>query len=272
MEYSAETKVEEVDKLTKMDFNFRSMSNEPSLQCCNLLIRGKVNSERRDGYSDADLARELNSMTFQERQTMEEEIHGVSTVIKETPEFVEQKIQEMMAQLEIIPQNEGRSAWDRAVFLRPALGSDKEHFLMFLRARRFDPEAAAVLMINFYELKRELYGEDCLIHRICWTDLTPEEQELIRSGVYRIILSRERSGRGIGYNPMRKWDVRNTSPMAFIRSSQFLTINTIQDNPDLQRHGIVNVVDLRNIFDGSNLQANLQLIQFVNQLAPIMNR
>jgi len=80
----------------------------------------------------------MNALSFEERQAMEEDIHGVASVIEETPEFVAKKIEEM--QLCLANLNSGqRQAWDRAVFLRPGLAEDERFHLMFLRARDFGP-------------------------------------------------------------------------------------------------------------------------------------
>jgi len=56
-------------------------------------------------------------------------------------------------------------------FLRPALTEDRSMFLMFLRARRFRPIDAAVLLAVCFEAKRDLFGDEILIHRITWDDV-----------------------------------------------------------------------------------------------------
>jgi len=48
-----------------------------------------------NAYTDADLAADLNALTFAERQAMEADIHGVNEVIQETPEFISEKIEKM---------------------------------------------------------------------------------------------------------------------------------------------------------------------------------
>jgi len=123
-----------------------------------------------DAYTDADLAADLNAMTFAERQAMEEDIHGASDVIEETPEFVSEKIEKMREALQHV-NSRLRQAWDRAVFLRPALGEDQEMHLVFLRARRFRSNDAAVLMAAYFQAKRDLFGDDLLIQRITWNDV-----------------------------------------------------------------------------------------------------
>jgi len=84
---------------------------------CNRLYSETVMSTKSalHPYTDADLAADLNSLTFAEREAMEADIDGVNDAIKETPEFVSAKIVEMQGALgRLNPQQ--RQAWDRAIF------------------------------------------------------------------------------------------------------------------------------------------------------------
>jgi len=121
-------------------------------------------------YTDADLAVDMNALSFAERQAVEEDIHGVADVIEQTPHFVAAKIEEMKEALGRLTALQ-RQAWDRVVFLRPALAEDLKSYLMFLRARRFRAVDAAGAMAAYFQAKRDLFGEDLLIHRITWNDV-----------------------------------------------------------------------------------------------------
>lgn len=122
-------------------------------------------------YTDADLAAEMNALSFEQRQAMEEDIHGVSSVIEETPDFLNEQITQMQkALLNMCPQR--RHAWGRAMFLRPSLGEDQRLYVMCLRARRFRPEDAALLLAAYFRAKLDLFGDELLIHRITWNDVS----------------------------------------------------------------------------------------------------
>lgn len=194
-------------------------------------------------YTDSDLAKEMNALTFQERQSMEEDIHGVGGVIDETPILVETTIARMMEEVDRMPLYR-RDAWDRATFLKPSLLKDERLFLMILRARRFDATASAILLVNYFETKRTLFGDDLLIHRITWQDLTTEEQDIVRSGIYRIFSGREQSGRGISWNRLSQWDFNKYEHKALMRTMWYLRM-AIEDDPEMQRRGIVSVGDFR---------------------------
>jgi len=119
----------------------------------------------------ADLTAEMNALTFTQRQAIEDDIHGVADLIEETPEFVTKKIAEMQASLAILDSVQ-RQALDRAFFLRPTLSEDRGFHLMCLRARQFRPYDAAVLMAKYFKAKRDLFGDDLLVHRITWNDVS----------------------------------------------------------------------------------------------------
>jgi len=123
-----------------------------------------------EAYTDADLAADLNALSFTERQAMEADIHGVKDIVEETAEFVDEQLAKMREALDKITTRQ-RQSWDRAIFLRPALARDRGLHLMMLRARRFRPDDAAILMAAYFQAKRDLFGDDLLIHRITWNDI-----------------------------------------------------------------------------------------------------
>lgn len=236
---------------------------ENKMPFCNIpLSLSQVSGRNVRQYTDADLAADMNALSFTERQAMEEDIHGVSDTIPETEDFVNERIGEMKNYLKNMPITTKRDAWDRAVFLRPALSSDRALYLMFLRARRFDAFDAANLLVKFYEMKRLLYGDDLLIHRIRWSDLKQEEQEYATSGIYQLAHGYERAGRGVGFHQFRRWDV-TIDPKVVLRSCIFLYMTMIQDNTEMQQKGIVSIFDFR----GTWTSSKFQMAQYLGNLA-----
>lgn len=127
--------------------------------------------EDLNAYTDIDLANDLNALRLEDRQAMEEDIHGVSGVIPETEEFVETKIKEMNGHIAKTSPRE-KQAWERAVYLRPSLQQDKALRLLCLRARRFQSEEAAKALITMFEDKQLYFGEDLVLQRITWDDVS----------------------------------------------------------------------------------------------------
>lgn len=162
------------------DFSSHFLSHYTSMDVKSPYSEGgclaKVNPFKRrrvddSSYTDADLAAELNALSVKERQAMEEDIHGVSSAIPETPEFIESKVKELHEAIRIAPPKQ-REAWEYAVYLRPALALDRDLALLFLRSRRFQASLAAKTLLIFFQNKRDLFGDDLLIHRITWDDVS----------------------------------------------------------------------------------------------------
>jgi len=123
-----------------------------------------------DSYTDSDLAPDMNAMSFAERQAVEEDIHGVAEAIEETPELITHKMEAMRQALARL-NSQQRQALDRAFFFRPALSQDQGLHLMFLRARRFHADNAALSMAAYFQATRDLFGDDLLVQRITWNDV-----------------------------------------------------------------------------------------------------
>lgn len=219
-------------------------------------------------YTDADLAKDLNSLSFEERQKVEEEIHGVSDMIEETEDFVSQKIQAMKDCIEnLSPRTTKRAAWDRAVFLKPSLSFDRELFLMFLRARRFDAYDAAVMLFNYFEDKRDLWGNDLLIHRISWQDLTSREQEMMKSGIYQLVpKNKSDPSRQVGYYRVCHYDMSDCKALA--RCLTYPFHSTVYDDAFLQRKGLILVCDFR----GKWKSPRMSYFPFAATVVPVMEK
>jgi hypothetical protein len=150
---------------------FQSHDRIPQPSCYCDPWRNQIHSTNLGDYGDAELAADMNALTFAERKEIEEDIHGVSDGIEESEEIIAFSIAQMKDTLaKLSPRS--RQAWDRAVFLRPALCEDRKLFLMFLRARRFRPLEAAMLLTAYFRAKRDLFGDELLIHRITWQDVS----------------------------------------------------------------------------------------------------
>ena len=235
---------------------------------CNITVPSNKNDCKEVVYyTDADLASDMNAMSVQERLVMQEEIHGVlrksgdeGGMPEETEEFVSSRIQAMLKEVALMSPASRRLAWEKAVFFKPSLAQDRSLLLMFLRARRFQPLASAILLVNYFETKRDLFGDELLIHRIRWTDLTEEEQTMVRGGLYEVIPGRERAGRGIALNRVSAWDVVG-NPRGLMRCIWY-TRGIIQDDPEMQRRGVVIVAD----FTGKWIASPLQSLRFTKSV------
>lgn len=156
-----------------------------------------------DADLDAVLAKELNSLSIQDRNRVQEELHCVSSLaVEETPELVTQSLQEFWMQVNQIFVT--RSAHSKTMYEHDFLQAlQMEHSylhraetgLKFLRADLFRVESAAHRMVNHNEMLYKYFGPISLHRPLRYSDLTKEEQDCFRVGNQQILPSRDRNGR-----------------------------------------------------------------------------
>lgn len=155
------------------------------------------------------LARELNSLSLQERNRVFESIHGVDDVIKETPEMLEEKLQEFQKVVDRIENSEGgslnvevplasRSAYLQAKRQDESYVSNRTFRLMFLRAEGFHAPLAVQRMMVYLEEKLSRFGSHVLTKTLTINDLSPQSRALLVDfGIHQILPARDSAGRAI---------------------------------------------------------------------------
>jgi hypothetical protein len=164
-----------------------------SSACCNPWGRKKFKTSARN---DADIAKEMNELSFEEREKVFDDVHGVAQVQVETPELVEQCIRNFDKYISEIPTKK-RKAFNRASFFWPKLETDTKFKLMFLRADFYDAQKAAQRMVNYYEEKRALFGEEKLVKTITINDLEERDLDVFRLGAYLELPLTDQTGRPV---------------------------------------------------------------------------
>lgn len=147
---------------------------------------------------DAHLVQQLNRMSFQEREIINEEIHGVrSLAVEETPEFVQQKLVELDRALTELPDRE-KTAYLEAVRFNSLYVVNQEKLrLPILRAEVFDARKAATRLAKFLDLVLDLYGHEALMRPITLADFNSEDINLMKQGLFQMLPGRDRTGRRI---------------------------------------------------------------------------
>lgn len=199
---------------------------------------------------------DMNAMTVEERELVYEEVHGVSDIVEETPELLTTSLQRMRDELAKVPKY-NRKALDRALFLKPTLESDDNFHVMFLRAERFDPFKAALKMYRYFEHKLNLFGDEKLVRRITLDDLGRKEKSLMYSGAVQFLLTNDSSGRAIFLLTPPNYDVED--PKAFLRYSWYQELSVLEENEEIQKRGIVQIINL----SGSWQTSAGQLVDFL---------
>ena len=154
--------------------------------------------------SDTLLATELNRLTLKEREQVLYDVHGISDVVAESPLLVAEKLEELD---KLIATIRPKKAYEKAKTMDPKYVRSRTLRLPFLRAERFDAARAANRMIQFFEAKQKLFGNDKLASDIRLRDLDEDNKKCLRSGLCQILPLRDTAGRTIVcWIPMARGD------------------------------------------------------------------
>lgn len=156
----------------------------------------------------SDLPAQLTALSFQEREAIIEEIHGVAPEPKETKESREILLKEMREEIRNVPVKK-KTAYTRAAFLRPTLENDDAFMLRFLRAERYDPKKAALKVCIHFEHKLEIFAPEMLPRRITVFDLTEEDIDEMRNGGSHPLKCKDRTGRAVHLIQLQKANPKN---------------------------------------------------------------
>lgn len=178
-----------------------------------------------DRQLDDMIAEDFTKLSFQDRNAISEEMHGVSTLSPiETPEMVASAVHRLSLEIDAIrhkPSYDKSQQWNS---ISTNMGIDYtqsiysynsetlsagthstyvntlDFRLRFLRADLFDAKKAARRLVNFLEMVMELYGgNDELLRRpIGLNDLkSKEEKDYLKQGNHQLLPFRDRSGRRV---------------------------------------------------------------------------
>ena len=189
--------------------------------------QSQTTTEIHDQTPDALLAYELNQLSFHERNTINEEVHGVhNSYPEETPKLLhdsliqlEQEIQKIKHKpaFELAQEKYGLNSNSNSNSNTNAISNTNTNLnpnptgkigggtyvntdtfrLIFLRCEIFNTKKAAVRIIAFLELSYEFCGEFSLYRTILLSDFDSKGLKLLKTGVVQILPGRDRSGRRV---------------------------------------------------------------------------
>ncbi len=149
----------------------------------------------KGGFVDDILSKELLQLSLQDRNAINEEIHGVQTLAREeSPELLSQSLAKMETEISIIPN---KNAYDRSQQFPHTYVNSAEFRLRFLRCELFDVKNAASKIVKFLDVVSELFGDFALRRQVQMSDLSREEMQVFRVGHQQLLPYRDRSGRRI---------------------------------------------------------------------------
>ena len=156
--------------------------------------------------ADAELAKEMNALSVEERERVYEDVHGVvssSSNKEESFEFIQKLVEEMDVHIQQQSKSK-RKAYERAIFFKPTIKKDLKLKLLWLRACEYDSEKAALRILKHFKDKLELFGEARLVKDITLSDLSEDDMEVFSRGFTLELPHKDQVGRPIlTFDPTR---------------------------------------------------------------------
>ena len=151
-----------------------------------------------DDKIDTFISSALGRLSFQERDKVYLELHGVDGAVDERPDMVRERLNQFDACLIVLMGSfpkQGSKAYTQAALL------DSEYVQSFrlpvLRAVRFDVEQAADRFLKFWDMKMRLFGEEKLCKTITLEDLNKDDMKTMKAGFIQIVPGRDSAGRAV---------------------------------------------------------------------------
>lgn len=141
------------------------------------------------------LSAAMNGLSIQEREKVMYEIHGVNEIRTESSKAQQGKLQKLSAELSSIVR--GERAYKMALSQNPDHVNDIDLRLQFLRYAEWDTREAALILVQFFKAKLELFGEALLTKSIAQTDLSVGVKRCLELGFVQVLPFRDTAGRAI---------------------------------------------------------------------------
>jgi hypothetical protein len=143
---------------------------------------------------DSFISESMSLLDLQQREAALEEVHGIPQNNCEDLLQIDRCLLDIERHLENIKQG---TAYEVAEATDRSYVTDRNFRIMFLRAARYDPEAAAKRIVETLDIKRSIFGPAKLAKKVTLEDLEEEDIEYLESGAVQILPSKDTSGRKI---------------------------------------------------------------------------
>eukprot|EP00980_Cylindrotheca_fusiformis_P024616 scaffold12169_cov132-Cylindrotheca_fusiformis.AAC.4 len=184
---------------------------------------------------DALLSESMAQLSFQERKSGQEALHGVSKEMVETMSEINAWLTDLDIHLESIKQG---SVYETAEAMDSSFVRDRDFRLSFLRSNRYSAKAAAKQILNFFFWKLHLFGREKLVKEITFSDLDDDDRDCLKNGCMQILATTDRAGRQILFHlpGLREFKVLDNELRA-----RFFLLMCLWNSEETQRKGFVYV-------------------------------
>ncbi|VEU44454.1 unnamed protein product [Pseudo-nitzschia multistriata] len=210
---------------------------------------------------DVLMANELNKLSFAERESINDEIHGIGVereyirhkVVEDDPEMLTDAFQKLTEELEQLRREGSAKAFDLSQKMLEESQSSSgnaatcylnEHGfrLIFLRCERFDCAKAAKRMCSYLDAMHGFFGDEVLRRRIRWSDLNAKEISWMEKGYSQVLPDRDRAGRRIYLRFLRNDDYNDSNSLSdasWMRIGLYYLMTLLETDIQAQRSGII---------------------------------
>ncbi|KAL3936496.1 MAG: hypothetical protein SGBAC_008198 [Bacillariaceae sp.] len=210
------------------------------------------------GDVEALLVQGMQSLTFGELQREQEDLHGVSNELQEDDVVIDGLRQSLREHLHRIKRG---TAYETAEARNLSYVTQRDFEILFLRANRYDPKAAAEQMIRFFSMKLELFGTERLVRDITLQDMDEDDMETVMCGSIQVGRCLDRSGRAI---VLAIPGIRSYQSIKNDLRYQFYLIMKVLQSQESQDKGAVIVSyfvgDLKDQKRGEGFSQNIKLL------------
>ena len=168
------------------------------------MVDTKPTNNEDDPFPTKQVLKELNSILAQNMKELSKEdreisymdIHGVPVEIQETPELIEESLEQMETEISFL-QEEEKGGYNLALSLDRSYVTNPLFRIKFLRGERFNVSAAARKLVHHFQSKLELFGSTKLVKDIEQDDLHEDDMEMLYNGRFQELSKKDNSGRTV---------------------------------------------------------------------------
>eukprot|EP00980_Cylindrotheca_fusiformis_P018162 scaffold5882_cov100-Cylindrotheca_fusiformis.AAC.3 len=139
----------------------------------------------------------MAELSFEERQRVQEDLHGVSAEIVEDSALIDACLRDLDVHLNSMKEG---SVYAIAEMMGSSYVRNRDFRLSFLRSNQYNAKSAARQMLNFFSLKLWLFGKEKLAKDIAFSDLDDDDKQYLQSGSMQILPMTDSAGRQIVFH------------------------------------------------------------------------
>eukprot|EP00980_Cylindrotheca_fusiformis_P019433 scaffold6708_cov134-Cylindrotheca_fusiformis.AAC.3 len=177
----------------------------------------------------------MAQLSFLERQSGQEALHGVSKEMVESKHQIDAWLTDLDIHLQSAKHG---SVYEAAEAIDSSYVRDRDFRLSFLRSNRYNAKAAAKQILNFFIVKLHLFGREKLAKEITFSDLDEDDKDCLKNGCMQILATTDRAGRQILFHLP---GLRSFKMLENELRARFFLLMCLWNSEETQRKGFVYV-------------------------------